>query len=148
MKVILKQDIKLLGHKDDVVKVKDGYGRNFLIPQGMAKLATSSAMKMLEEDIKQRAFKQEKIKQDATAIASKIEGKKVNIGAKAGTSGKIFGSVTTLQLANAILEKLGAEVDRRKIVFNEDVKNIGSYTATINLHKEVSVNLEFDVIQE
>lgn len=148
MKVILKQDIKLLGHKDDLVTVKDGYGRNFLIPQGMAKLATPSAIKMLEEDIKQRAFKQEKIKNDATEIAAKLEGKKVNIGAKAGTSGKIFGSVTTLQVANAINEQLGTEVDRRKIVFNEDVKNIGAYTATINLHKEVSVDIDFEVIQE
>lgn len=148
MKVILKQDIKLLGHKDDLVTVKDGYGRNYLIPQGMAKLATPSAVKMLEEDIKQRAFKQEKIKNDATEIASKLEGKKVNIGAKAGTSGKIFGSVTTLQVANAIQEQLGTEVDRRKIVFNEDVKDIGSYTATVNLHKEVSVDIEFDVVQE
>jgi large subunit ribosomal protein L9 len=148
MKIILNQDIKNVGLKDDVVTVKNGYGRNFLIPQGMARLATSSAMKMLEEDVRQRAFKQEKIVKDAQAIADKINGKSISVGVKAGASGKIFGSVTTLQVANEINEQLGAEVDKRRIVFSEDIKNIGSYKATINLHKEVVAEMDLEIVQD
>lgn len=147
MKLILTQDVRNLGHKDDVVSVRPGYGRNFLIPKGMAKMATESAMKMLAEDIKQRAFKQDKIKKDAEALAVKLEGVTVNLKAKTGTSGKIFGAVTTLQVANG-LKEMGIEVDRRKIVFNEEPKMIGSYTAVINLHKEVSKEISIEVIAE
>jgi large subunit ribosomal protein L9 len=147
MKLILTQDVRNLGHKDDVVSVRPGYGRNFLIPKGMAKMATDSAMKMLAEDIKQRAFKQDKIKKDAEALAVKLEGVTVNLKAKTGTSGKIFGAVTTLQVANG-LKEMGIEVDRRKIVFNEEPKVIGSYTAVINLHKEVSKEISIEVIAE
>jgi large subunit ribosomal protein L9 len=147
MKLILTQDVRNLGHKDDVVSVRPGYGRNFLIPKGMAKMATDSAMKMLAEDIKQRAFKQDKIKKDAEALAVKLEGVTVNLKAKTGTSGKIFGAVTTLQVANG-LKEMGIEVDRRKIVFNEEPKMIGSYTAVINLHKEVSKEISIEVIAE
>lgn len=147
MKLILTQDVRNLGHKDDVVSVRPGYVRNFLIPKGMAKMATESAMKMLAEDIKQRAFKQDKIKKDAEALAVKLEGVTVNLKAKTGTSGKIFGAVTTLQVANG-LKEMGIEVDRRKIVFNEEPKMIGSYTAVINLHKEVSKEISIEVIAE
>ena len=147
MKLILTQDVRNLGHKDDVVAVRPGYGRNYLIPQGMAKMATESAMKMLAEDIKQRAFKQDKIKKDAEALSTKLEGVKVTLKAKTGTSGKIFGAVTTLQVANA-LKDLGIEVDRRKIVFSEEPKMLGSYTASINLHKEVSKEIDIDVVAE
>jgi len=147
MKLILTQDVRNLGHKDDVVAVRPGYGRNYLIPQGMAKMATESAMKMLAEDIKQRAFKQDKIKKDAEALSTKLEGVKVTLKAKTGTSGKIFGAVTTLQVANA-LKDLGIEVDRRKIVFSEEPKMLGSYTASINLHKEVSKEIDIEVVAE
>jgi large subunit ribosomal protein L9 len=147
MKLILTQDVRNLGHKDDVVSVRPGYGRNYLIPQGMAKLATSSALKMLAEDVKQRAFKQEKIKKDAEALSVKLEGIKVILKAKTGTSGKIFGSITTLQVSNA-LKDMGIEVDRRKIVFTEEPKTIGEYKANINLHKEVTKSIDVDVVAE
>jgi len=147
MKLILTQDVRSLGHKDDVVAVRPGYGRNYLIPQGMAKMATESAMKMLAEDVKQRAFKQDKIRKDADALSAKLEGVSVTLRAKTGTSGKIFGSVTTLQVANA-LKDMGIEVDRRKIVFSEDPKMLGSYTATISLHKDVAKEINIEVIAE
>ncbi len=147
MKLILTQDVRSLGHKDDVVSVRPGYGRNYLIPQGMAKMATESAMKMLAEDIKQRAFKQDKVRKDADAMAQKLEGIKVSLKAKTGTSGKIFGAVTTLQVANA-LKDMGYEVDRRKIVFSEEPKMLGDYKATISLHKEVSKEIDIEVVAE
>lgn len=147
MKLILTQDVRSLGHKDDVVSVRPGYGRNYLIPQGMAKMATESALKMLAEDVKQRAFKQDKIKKDAEAMAVRLEGVTVTIKAKTGTSGKIFGAVTALQVANTLKEQ-GIEVDRRKIVLSEDPKVLGSYTATINLHKEVSKEIAIEVVAE
>ena len=144
MKIILSQDIKNLGHKDDVVTVKSGYGRNYLIPQGKAKLATEGALKMLAEDIRQREFKLEKIKKDATEMAAKLDGIEITISAKAGASGKIFGSVTNLQIANALKEK-GYDVDRRVIAV-DDIKNIGSYTADINLFKEVKATVKLEVV--
>lgn len=147
MKLILTQDVRNLGHKDDVVSVRPGYGRNYLIPQGMAKMATDSALKMLAEDVKQRAFKQDKIKKDAEALAVKLEGVTVTIKAKTGTSGKIFGAVTSLQVANSLKEQ-GIEVDRRKIVLSEEPKVLGSYKAIINLHKEVSKEIGIEVVAE
>jgi len=147
MEVILKQDIKNLGEKDDIVNVKPGYGRNFLIPQGFAQLATPSARKVLAENIKQAQFKQEKIRKDADAIAAKLEGVKLTIGAKAGESGKIFGSINTIQIADA-LKKQGFEVDRRRITFESEPKMVGEYTANLNLHKEVKVQVPFEVVAE
>ncbi|TZF82191.1 50S ribosomal protein L9 [Pedobacter sp. BS3] len=147
MEIILKQDIKNLGEKDDIVVVKPGYGRNYLIPKGYAVLATSSAKKVLAENIKQAQFKQEKIKNDALAIASKLEGVKLSIGAKAGESGKIFGSVNTIQVADA-LKKEGFEVDRRRITFEVEPKFVGEYVANLNLHKEVKVQVPFEVVAE
>ncbi|MBL7811672.1 MAG: 50S ribosomal protein L9 [Bacteroidetes bacterium] len=146
MKVILTQDVKNLGHKDDVVAVKDGYGRNYLIPKGKAKLATDGAMKMLAEDIRQRGFKMEKLRKDAEAIAEKLNGMTITVNAKAGTSGKIFGSVTALQIANAIKDK-GFEVDRRKIAV-DDIKNLGSYEAILNLFKDISATITVEVVAE
>lgn len=146
MKIILTQDVKNLGFKDDVVTVKSGYGRNFLIPKGMAKLATESAMKMLAEDIRQRGFKLEKIKKDAAEIAEKLNGITVQLAAKAGASGKIFGSVTALQIANALKEK-GFDVDRRKIVV-DDIKALGTYNANINLYKEINAAVTIEVVSE
>ena len=147
MEVILKQDIKKLGEKDDVVNVKPGYGRNYLIPQGFAELATPSAKKVLAENIRQAQFKQEKIKKDASELAAKLEGLKLTIGAKAGESGKIFGSVNSIQVADA-LKKQGFEVDRRRITFEEEPKVVGEYVANLNLHKEVKVQVPFEVVAE
>lgn len=147
MEIILKQDIKSLGEKDDIVNVKPGYGRNYLIPQGFAVLATESAKKVLAENLKQAQFKQDKIKKDAEAIAGRLEGVKLTIGAKAGESGKIFGSVNTIQVADA-LKKEGFEVDRRRITFETEPKFVGEYVANLNLHKEVKVQVPFEVVAE
>jgi len=147
MEVILTQDVKNLGEKDDIVVVKPGYGRNYLIPQGHAILATESAKKVLAENIKQAQFKQEKIKKDAEATAAKLADVKLSIGAKAGETGKIFGAVNTIQVADA-LKKLGFDVDRRRITFDSDVKFVGEYKANLNLHKEVKVQVPFEVVAE
>jgi large subunit ribosomal protein L9 len=147
MDIILKQDVKNLGEKDEVVKVKAGYGRNFLIPKGFGQLATPSARKVLAENLKQAQFKQDKIRKDADVVAARLEGVKLTIGAKAGESGKIFGAINTIQVADA-LKKQGFEVDRRRITFNEEPKFVGEYTATLNLHKEVKVQVPFEVVAE
>ncbi len=148
MEVILKQDVKNLGYKDDVVKVKPGYGRNFLIPKNLAEIATPSSKKVLTETVKQRAFKEQKIKTAAETTAAKLKEMIVKVGAKVGESGKIFGSVTSVQLADAI-KKLGYEVDRKNITLNEDsIKSVGTYTATIRFHKDVTGTVTFEVVQE
>lgn len=147
MQIILKEDVQGLGYKDDVVEVKSGYGRNYLIPQGKGVIATPSALKVLAENQRQRAHKLEKIKADAQAAAAALEGVQLTIGAKTSATGTIYGSVNSIQIAEA-LEKLGHNVDRRKIVINEPVKEIGKYTATINFHKEVSVEVPFEVVAE
>ncbi|MCH5327742.1 MAG: 50S ribosomal protein L9 [Coprobacter sp.] len=147
MQVILKENVLNLGYKDDVVTVKNGYGRNYLIPQGKAVIATPSALKMLAEDMKQRAHKLEKIKNDAVELAAKLEGVSLTIGAKTSSTGKIFGSVTNIQIAES-LAKLGYEVDRKVIYIKEAVKEVGSYKAVLKLHKEVSVDIPFEVVTE
>ena len=147
MQVILKEDILNLGYKDDVVTVKSGYGRNYLIPQGKAVIATPSALKMLAENMKQRAHKLEKIKNDAKELAAKLEGVSLTIGAKTSSTGKIFGSVNNIQIAEA-LEKDGYEVDRKVIFIKESVKEVGAYKAILKLHKEVSVEIPFEVVAE
>jgi large subunit ribosomal protein L9 len=148
MELILKQDVERLGSKDDIVKVKDGYGRNYLIPSQKAILATDTAKKILAENIKQRAHKEAKLKQAATEIAEKLMNKKLTIGAKTSSLGKIFGSVNTIQLAEAINKK-GFEIDRKQIILPEDsIKEIGNYKAKIKLHKEVIVEIEFEVVAE
>lgn len=147
MQVILKEDILNLGYKDDVVTVKSGYGRNYLIPQGKAVIATPSALKMLAENMKQRAHKLEKIKNDAKELAAKLERVSLTIGAKTSSTGKIFGSVNNIQIAEA-LEKAGYEVDRKVIFIKESVKEVGAYKAILKLHKEVSVEIPFEVVAE
>ena len=147
MQVILKEDILNLGYKDDVVTVKSGYGRNYLIPQGKAVIATPSALKMLAENMKQRAHKLEKIKNDAKELAAKLEGVSLTIGAKTSSTGKMFGSVNNIQIAEA-LEKAGYEVDRKVIFIKESVKEVGAYKAILKLHKEVSVEIPFEVVAE
>ncbi|HPB35816.1 MAG: 50S ribosomal protein L9 [Bacteroidales bacterium] len=147
MEVILKEDVINLGYKDDIVKVKDGYGRNYLIPNGLAIMATESAKKVLAEDLKQRAHKLEKMKADAQDMVSKFEGLHLSIGAKVSSTGKIFGSVGPIQIAEA-LEKQGLEVDRKSILLKEAIKEVGEYKATIKLHREVQVEISFEVVAE
>lgn len=147
MKIILKEDISNLGYKDDVVEVKSGYGRNYLIPQGKAVIASPSALKMLAEDQKQRAHKIAKIKADAEALAASLEGVALTIGAKTSSTGTIFGSVNTIQIAEA-LEKLGHNIDRKLISIKNPVKEVGNYVAVVKLHKEVSVEIPFEVVAE
>lgn len=148
MEIILIQDVDRLGNKDEVVTVKDGYARNFLIPQKKAIAASETAKKVLAENIKQRAHKEAKLKDAALAIAEKLANKKLKIGAKTSTLGKIFGSVNTIQLAEAINKK-GFEIDRKQIILPDDsIKEVGTYTAKIKLHKEVVVDLEFEVVAE
>jgi large subunit ribosomal protein L9 len=147
MEVILKEDIISLGYKDDVVNVKKGYARNYLIPQGKAIIASESAKKVLAENQKQRAHKLAQIKADAQAIADKLEGVSLTIGAKASSTGTIFGSVNNIQIADALAAK-GFEVDRKLILLKEQVKELGSYKATVKLHKEVSVEIPFEVVAE
>ena len=146
MQVILKDYVKGLGDKNDIVTVKNGFGRNYLIPQGLATIANKSTIKMAEENIRQAAHKLEKIKKDAEEIAEKMRGLKVTVPTKAGSNGKIFGSITTIQLANSLNER-GFEIDKRKIS-SPDIKNLGEYKATIDLHKEVSVEIDIEVVQE
>lgn len=149
MEVILKQDVKGLGFKNDTVKVRNGYGRNFLIPQGIALLATESNKKMQAEEVKQRSFKEEKLRKEAATNAEKLAGVTVTVGAKAGESGKIFGSVTNIQVAEA-LKKAGYDIERKNIELSEEaVKSLGTYTAKVRLYKnEVVANVSFEVVAE
>ena len=148
MEVILLQEIARLGSKDDVISVKNGYGRNYLIPQKMAVIATESAKKVLAENIKQRAHKEAKSKDLALAVAEKLKTLQLVIGAKTSSTGKIFGSINTIMLAEAINSK-GFEIDRKQITISEDnVKEVGNFKAKIKLHKEVIVELGFEVVSE
>ena len=148
MEVILKEDIQTLGFKDDVVKVKNGYANNYLVPRGLAKVATKSAKKVLAENLKQRAHKDEKLRADANAIAKQLESKEIRVGAKTSSTGKIFGSVTNIQLADTINKK-GFNIDRKTIsIVQKDVKEVGKYQAVIRLHRDVKVEVEFEVVSE
>ena len=147
MKLILKQDVQGLGYKDDVVEVKDGYGRNYLIPQGMAVIASPAALKVLEENLRQRAHKLAKIKADAEASAEALKDVKLVIATKVSSTGTIFGSVNAIQISEE-LTKLGHNIDRNLIVIEQPVKEVGNYTAIINLHKEVKAEVPFEVIAE
>ena len=146
MELILKEDVANLGYKDDIVNVKRGYGRNYLIPTGKAVIATESARKVLAENLRQRAHKLAQIKADAEAMAEKINGLEITIVTKTSATGTIFGSVSNIQIAEE-LAKLGHNVDR-KIIFVKGVKEVGNYTATVKLHKEVSVEIPFEVVAE
>lgn len=149
MEIILKKDVTNLGYANDTIIVKNGYARNYLIPQGYAILATPSNKKIVAENVKQRAFKAIKIKAEAEDVAKSIEAVSIRIGAKAAQNGKIYGSVNALQLAEALKEQFNIEVDRKKIIVDgESVKEIGEYTAKINLNKEVSASIKFEVYAE
>lgn len=148
MEIILTQDVPTLGHKDDLISVKNGYGRNYLIPQGMAVLATPSVRKSHKEKIKQQAHKEQQLRKDAQAKADKLTGIEIKIGAKTSTTGKIFGSVNTIQLAE-VLNGKGYDVDRKNITLNEDsIKEVGTYTATIKLYKDIKAEISFEVCAE
>ena len=147
MKLILIEDVPNLGYKDDVIEVKSGYGRNYLIPQGKAVIATPSALKILAENQRQRAHKLAKIKADAEAVAATLEGVALTIGAKTSSTGTIFGSVNNIQISES-LEKAGHNIDRKLIFIKEAVKEVGNYTATVRLHKEVAVEIPIEVVAE
>ena len=146
MEIILKEDVVNLGYKNDIVTVKSGYGRNYLIPTGKAVIASPAAKKMLAEDLKQRAHKLEKIKKDAEALAEQLKEVSLTIATKVSATGTIFGSVSNIQIADE-LEKLGHKIDR-KIIVVKGVKEVGNYTTTVKLHKEVSVEIPFEVVAE
>ena len=149
MEIILKQDINNLGYKNDIVTVKPGYARNFLIPKGIAILATERNRKILAEEMRQQAHKEEKIKNEAMDKAKALEGLTLTIGAKASESGKIFGSVNNIQIANAIKEASNLDIDRKQIVLNEEaIKEVGEYKAKVKLHKDVQVEIPFTVVAE
>ncbi|MEM8906398.1 MAG: 50S ribosomal protein L9 [Bacteroidota bacterium] len=148
MDIILLKDIDKVGGKHEIVTVKNGYGRNYLIPQGLALIANTTNRKRLAELKRQDAIREEKMIGTYQAIAEKLDGVTLKIGAKAGTSGKIFGSVTNIQLAAALKDQFGVEVDRKKIILPEEVKNIGNYVAVLELHPEVQPKVNFEVVEE
>ena len=146
MKVILKENMKNLGHQGDVVEVKNGYANNYLFPRGYAIMATASNLKMHEENNRQGALKREKMKADALGLAEQLKEMSITIATKAGANGKIFGSITPLQISQSLTAK-GFEIDRRKIEIN-DVKMLGTYEATLHLHRDVTVNITVEVVTE
>ncbi|PKP04422.1 MAG: 50S ribosomal protein L9 [Bacteroidetes bacterium HGW-Bacteroidetes-6] len=149
MEVILKQDVKNLGYADDIVNVKPGYGRNYLIPNGLAAEATSSAKKVLAENLKQRSFKEDKIRQEAEALSEKLKDVSLVIKTKAATTGKIFGSVNNIQIADALKEQHNFDIDRKKIDVNgEAIKELGTYKAKVNLYKDIKSEITLEVIAE
>ncbi len=149
MEVILKEDLSNLGHKDDIVKVKDGYARNYLIPRGYAVIASKTNKKIHDEILRQRAHKEEKLIKEAEKAAEALKNISLTIGAKTGTSNKIFGSVNAIQIADALKKQHNVEIDRKKINVNSNaIKELGSYEAEIVFHKKVKVNINFDVVAE
>jgi len=150
MEIILKQDVANLGHKDDIVTVRNGYATNYLIPQGYATMATASAKKMHAENMKQRAHKEAKIREEAVAIATKLEGVTISVPAKVSSTGKIFGSVNNIQIAEALAAK-GFEIDRRNVVIlggADHVKEVGTYEAEVKIHRDVKAKIKFEVVAE
>lgn len=147
MKLILKEDVAGLGYKDDVVEVNNGYGRNYLIPTGRGVIATPSALKVLAENLRQRAHKLAQLKADAEALAEALKDVKLSIATKVSETGTIFGSVNAAQIAEA-LKEAGHEIDRKLIALKQPVKEVGNYTATVNIYKEVSVEIPFEVVAE
>ena len=148
MEIILLKDIDKLGYKHDVVTVKNGYGRNYLIPQQLGVIANAVNKKKLDVILEEIEAKEAAKLDDYKAIAEKLGGQTLKIGVKAGTSGKIFGSVTNLQVANALSEQFGTEIERKKIVLDENIKEVGTYEVTLNLHKEVTSSMNIELIAE
>ena len=149
MEIILKQDVPNLGHKDDIVTVRNGYGANYLIPQGYATMATPSAKKVLAENIKQRAHKEAKQRQEATDMAARLEGKPFTLATKVSSTGKIFGSVNNIQVAD-VLAASGFEIDRRNITFvgEPNIKEVGTYEAVIKIYRDIKANIKVEVVGE
>lgn len=148
MEIILLQDVPRVGSKDDIVTVKDGFARNYLIPKSLAILATESAKKVLAENQRQRAHKEAKLKEEALALSEKLQNVQITIGAKTSTTGKIFGSVNNIQLSESLKEK-GFDIDRKQITIKEDaIKEVGKHSAKIKLHREVIIDFEFEVVSE
>lgn len=148
MEIILLKNMDTLGYKHDIVSVKNGYGRNFIIPQGLGVIANADNRKKLEKLIAEEEAKESARVGEYKEMAAKLDGQTLKIAVKAGTSGKIFGSVTSVQIAQALSEQLGIEVERRRIDIPEEIKEMGTYTATINFHKEVSSNIDFDLVKD
>lgn len=149
MEIILKQDVNGLGYANDIVVVKDGYANNYLIPKGLAVMATETNKKIAAETQRQRAFKEQKTRQEAELVAESLKDVMLKIGAKAAESGKIYGSVNNIQIADAIKEQYKIEIDRKKIVLNgEAIKELGKYTATAKIYKDISVEIPFEVVAE
>jgi len=149
MEVILTKDVDKLGYKNDLVKVKPGFGRNYLVPKGLAIIATGSSKKVLAETLKQRAFKEERIKKDAQVLAEELKKTTVKVAAKAGESGKIFGSVNSIQLADSIKTATGKEIERKNIHLDaEHIKTIGTYKAKVKVHRDITVDIDFEVVAE
>ena len=148
MEIILLKDVEKLGYKHDVVTVKNGYGRNYLIPQGMAVIANAINKEKLDKILADIEAKEAAKIGDYKAMAEKLEGQTIKIGVKAGTSGKIFGSVTNLQIANALVEQFETEVERKKIILDENIKEVGTYEVLLQLHKEVAANMNIELVAE
>jgi large subunit ribosomal protein L9 len=147
MEVILKQDIRNLGYTDDIVKVRNGYGLNYLIPNGMAVIANPVNRKIHAEVVKQRGHKLGKIKNDAEKLAASLEGVTLNIPAKVGEKGKLFGSVTSQNIVE-LLKKMGYEIEKKQITMPEEhIKKTGSYSAVVNLHRDIKAKLNFEVVE-
>ena len=149
MEIILKQDVINLGYKDDIVTVKNGYANNYLLPQGMAIIATPANKKMHEETLRQRAFKEEKLRKDAETLKAALDGKNVRIATKVGESGQLFGAVNNIQVADALKAQYNYDVDRKKIVVDgSKIKEVGNYTATVNIYRELKATLNLEVVSE
>ena len=148
MQVILTQDVEKLGNAHEVVKVRDGFGRNYLIPQGLAVVANPSNRKIATENAKQSGRRREKLMASLQSVVKQFEGKVIKIGAKTGTSEKIFGSITNIQMAESIKKQLGIDLERKQITVPDDIHSLGSYTAKVALHKEVVIDVNFEVIEE
>jgi large subunit ribosomal protein L9 len=147
MEVILKQDVAGLGYKNDIVKIKAGYGNNYLIPNGFALIANDSNKRLVNENVRQAAHKAAKVKQDAEALAARVGDLTIELKTKAGESGKIFGAITALQISDALKAK-GLDIDRKKVVLKESPKQLGTYTALLDLHKEVKHEIKVNVVAE
>lgn len=149
MEIILKQDVQNLGYKDDIVKVKDGYANNYLIPQGMAVIATATNRKIHAENMRQQAQKEGKIRKDAETLQAALNGKSVRIATKVGENGQLFGAINNIQVADALKEQHNYDVDRKKIVVDgTKIKEVGSYTAIVNIYKEVKAEINLEIVAE
>lgn len=149
MEIILKQDVANLGYKDDIVNVKNGYANNYLLPQGLAIIATPSNKKVLAENIRQRAFKEEKLRKDAETLKAALNGKNVRLVAKVGENGQLFGAVNTIQIADALKEQHNYDIDRKKIVVDGDkIKSVGNYVAVVNIYRDIKAEIALEVVAE